>query len=302
MKRLIFVFLFLLTIARALPDGLGDNEPVVYDQGFVHPYGMVAYKNMILVSNYGFDALSGEFIHGKGYICAIQGGLVKPFIRADGHLTAPKGMAIYENFLFIADLNKIVVYNLKKIVNPPIEINFPATETMLSDIVVVGSMLLVSVNDTGKIFGIDLRNFPSVDQSGAILLAEVPGANNMALYGTNLYVNSFQEEIRDSSLVYVGNLTSRDSDGFKPLSKDLSPGQYLGITTSEEKALLFISTLKTDEIYRPMLYVCPLDGSQSLRVLDIGFELSSPTSILMHGTNLWVLDHLQSKVFQCNME
>jgi len=302
MKRLLFVFLFFLTTARVLPDGIGGNEPVVYDQGFIHPYGMVAYKNMILVSNYGFDATSDKLVQGKGYICAIQGGVVKPFIRADGHLTAPKGMAVYENFLFVADLNKIVVYNLKKIVNPPIEINFPASESVLTDIETVGSMLLVSVNDSGKIFVIDLNTFPSVDNSGAVLMAEVPGAGNMTVFGTNLYVNSFPSEIRDSSLVYVADLTGRNNGEFKPLIKNMSPGQYLGVAVSEEKRLIFFSALKTDEIYRPMLYASPLDGSQSPRVVDTGFNFSSPTSILVNGTSLWIIDHLQSKVFRYNIE
>lgn len=301
MKRLLFVIVFLLMVVRVIPGDLGDNAPVVYDQGFIHPYGMVAYKNMILVSNYGYD-VSNELVPGKGYICAIQGGVVKPFIRADGHLTAPKGMAVYENYLFVADINKIVVYNLKKIVNPPVEINFPPTEIVLSDLLVIGSMLLVSVNDTGKIFGIDLREFSSMGQSGAVLLGRVPGAGNMAVLGTNLFVNSFMSEIRDSSVVYVGSLTSSEGNDFKPLSKQVSPGQYLGISVSEEKSMLLLSALKTDDIYRPMIYLCPADGTGAPMAMDTGFDFSSPTSVLVQGKDFWILDHLQSKVFRYSTE
>jgi len=304
MKRSLVIYVLLtlsVILLSGFKDGQDDSMPSEYDQGLSFPYGMVGYKNMILVSNSGVEALSDEVKEGKGFISAIQGGVVKTFIRPDGRLVAPKGMAIYDNILFVADLGKIVVYNLKKITNPPVEIKFPQGEVTLTDIEIVGDMLIVSVNNTGHIFGINLRNVSIISQARATLLAELPGAGMMAVSGSRLFVNSFQSEISDSSLVYVADLTSEKENPFKPINKEMTPGQYLGLDVSGE-GYIYFTALKTNEISQPMLYKCMSDMKELPRLIDSGFRLCSPTSILVIDKNLWITDYVQSKVYRFDIQ
>lgn len=286
----------------AFADGIADDSlPAEYDQRFVHPFAMTAYKNMILVSNSGAETMTEEVKEGKGFILAIQGGVVKPFIRPDGHLISPKGMAVYENLLFVADVNKIVVYNLKKIVYPPVEIPFPKEDVTLTDIKLVGYMLLVSVNNTGHIYGIDLRHTPIISQAQPILLSELPGAGMMSVSGTKLYVNSFQSEVNDEGVVYVADLTSQSENPFRPVIKDMTPGQYLGIHVTDDGDAYF-SALKTSAQDSPVIYSYKVSGKEKPKALDIEFTPVSPTSILVDGNNLWVTDYVQSKVYRFDIK
>jgi DNA-binding beta-propeller fold protein YncE len=111
MKRiLIFTLLFLVQplVAQAFET-----------TGFVHPYGVAVdpKTNLIFVSNMNGP---GEKKDDNGFISRLQSdGTVMQMKFIDGakgnvRLNAPKGMAVIGNFLYVADIDTIRVFDLAK--------------------------------------------------------------------------------------------------------------------------------------------------------------------------------------------
>lgn len=276
-----------------------------YTNGLRFCESTLPYKDMMLVANFGVEELDPLNTQGKGYISAIDNrGQITTFIENDGNLSAPKGMAVLGGRLFVADVNKVVVYNLRKTSEKPQIIQFPDGELFVNDIITIGENVVVSVTNTGHIFCFNASEINNLTQAKLTLFADLPGANGLALHDTKMYVASYNPsgEPASENVIYVADLMA-DKTEFKPLIADLVPGQFDGIAVSNSgKQIYFTSWTSTDGTGAVYRYNLDNDSARSER-LSIGNTLVGPADISIDKLgNLWIPDLPNSTVYKLKVE
>lgn len=93
------------------------------------------YDGGILVANFGSGQLDPLNAEGKGYINWYKNGKVSTLIPADGSLSAPKGMLVKDGYLYVCDVNRIVVFSLKERTARPRTISLPEGNLFVNDLV-----------------------------------------------------------------------------------------------------------------------------------------------------------------------
>ncbi len=166
-------------------------KPLIVKSGLKFCEGTVPYKGSILVSNFGGDKLASLNKNGKGYVVKLNGDVVEDFIVPDGYLNAPKGMAIKDNYLLIADVARIVIYNLHDLTKTPQVVCFPNDAMYVNDIAVLGQWAYVSVTDLGKVYRLDLSNMENLISAKPQEWMDVVGANGLLFDGRKLYIASY---------------------------------------------------------------------------------------------------------------
>ena len=121
------------------------EEPTIITDSIRFCESTYPYDGGILIANFGTEQLNPLNTEGKGYIVFAKDGKNNILIPADGNLSAPKGMFIKNNYLFICDVNKIVVYNLNKKEETPQTIRFPEDDLFINDLAASGNYLYASV-------------------------------------------------------------------------------------------------------------------------------------------------------------
>lgn len=195
------------------------------------------YQNGLLIANFGTEQLNPLNTEGKGYILFYDKGKVRTLIPADGNLSAPKGMLVRNDYLFICDVNKLVVYNLKAIEEAPQIIQFPEGNLFLNDLSANGNTLYVSVTNSGKIFSLDISNPASV--STPVEWADVPGPNGLIIDNGTMYIASYPAD----GITTEANVIYQISDLSNPVPEKFItiPGQYDGIALSADKKTIYIT-------------------------------------------------------------
>lgn len=288
--RRLFFLVFL-----CLPSFVCAQSTIVFDQGLRFCEGSVPYKNMVLISNFGSSELDPLNAEGQGYIAAIEGDQINTIIPAAGFLNAPKGMAVYANHLFVADVRRVVVFNLKKPKQKPRYVELGADDLFANDVAVLGDLILVSVTNTGRIYAIDATDVEHLGQANKI--GKVEGANGMVVNGTKLYVASYDPGEKPSAVnvLYVYDL-STPKVPFKPLIKDLVPGQYDGMALSKDGERLYFSSWTGSN--GPAVYSYALSGKEPVRTLDFGVKFIGPADISVVGNVIYIPDLPASKVYR----
>lgn len=127
----------------------------------------------------------GDAVDGKGGIAklATDGSVIdKDWLTG---LNAPKGMAIYKNRLYVADITELVVINIKK-------------RRLIKKIPIEGSVFLndVTVNSRGIVFVSDTRTnrvHRIKDDVPNLYLDNVTSANGLKAFGSSLIVGAGKE-------------------------------------------------------------------------------------------------------------
>ena len=127
----------------------------------------------------------GDVVDGKGGIAKLttEGEVIdKEWITG---LNAPKGMALYKNHLYVADITELVIIDIEE-------------EKVIEKIPVVDSVFLndVTVNSSGIVYVSDTRtNKVHRYQNGKVelYLDNVTSANGLKALGSNLVVGAGQE-------------------------------------------------------------------------------------------------------------
>lgn len=127
----------------------------------------------------------GDAVDGKGGIAklATDGAIIdKNWLTG---LNAPKGMAIYKNRLYVADLTELVVIDIEK-------------QQVIKKIPVEGSVFLndVTVNSGGVVFVSDTRTnkvHRVEDDKVSVYLEKISNANGLKVFGSNLIVGAGPE-------------------------------------------------------------------------------------------------------------
>jgi len=127
----------------------------------------------------------GDAVDGKGGIAklATDGAVIdKDWFTG---LNAPKGMTMYENRLYVADITELVVIDVKK-------------QRLIKKIPIEGSVFLndVTANSSGVVFVSDTRTnkiHRIIDDVPSLYLDNVTSANGLKAFGSNLIVGAGTE-------------------------------------------------------------------------------------------------------------
>jgi len=202
------------------------------------------YNNYILCANFGDKHGDTYNQEGKGYITIYNGKDNSVLIPADGNLSAPKGMAIKNNYLFIADVQKVVIYDLEHLSLPPRTIKMPAKEILVTDVAVMGDVLFIAVVNTGNIYILDITDPNSINESTLAVYVNIPGANVMCT--TNEYKLYIGSSPLANKLPIEDNVLYVIDDIMQPMPKKLihDIGAYTGIVVSPAKQTLYFIDVK----------------------------------------------------------
>lgn len=172
----------LLTLVLAVAGGSALAEPAPrVVTGFLHPESVLVVGARRFVSNVGktFDPLGHD---GDGFISELDadGRMVAPraFPGEGGRLDAPKGMAAIGGRLYVADIDRIVGFDMAtraQVFEAPVPAGGPS---FLNDLDAMDGALVVTDTARGTVYRVDVA-------SGVFTpLAEgIPGANGVVWDG-----------------------------------------------------------------------------------------------------------------------
>jgi hypothetical protein len=149
-------------------------------------------ESVLYVADKKTPFLYVSLIDGQGNVADGKGGIAK--LTTDGAvidqhwitgLNAPKGMALYKNYLYVADITEVVVIDIKK---QKVLKKIPITDSVfLNDLTVNSSgVLFVSDTRTNKIYRIE-KDKPS------LYLDNITSANGLQVFGSSLFVGAGTE-------------------------------------------------------------------------------------------------------------
>lgn len=196
-------------------------------------------NNKLLISNYGGSKMDPLNTNGQGYIVAYEDDSVYMVIPANGTLSAPKGMYSNNDYLFVTDVNKILVYDMDKPQAQPQVIRFPQADNNITNLVADGNTLYATVANTGNIYAIDIANMDKMNNVRPRLFAQVPGANDAIIEDDVMYITSApaQGDATAENVIYYIS----DFDQPMPQKFINEAGQYYSITMSPDNQTMYVT-------------------------------------------------------------
>lgn len=230
------------TLLAACGEASKESRVSVLTDDIVFPESVLMDDTTLLVVNFGsseFNPLNDER---KGYVLAFTDSVAMPFIKSDGILSAPKGTQIKDGKLYVADVNKLVVYQLDSLGKAPQVITLPANQIFANDLDFYGNQLYLTVSNTGDILTMDITN-PADTLKTAL---NVPGVNGLIFNGKTAYIASFATDgsMNPENTIYVIN------DIENPVVEKLidRPGKYDGLALSDDKSKLYFTNWEGGEV------------------------------------------------------
>lgn len=151
--RIVFLIVCLAQLAFAA------TEPVLFQSlnGFKHPESVLVEENHLWVSDMGQDPSEKENADGNLVKYNLAGDLDQKFTLKT-KLNSPMGMAIVQDTIYLADVNRVVGVNkITGELDQLFDLSFSNT-TFLNDIVAIDDQyLIVTATDIKKIFLISLK-------------------------------------------------------------------------------------------------------------------------------------------------
>lgn len=287
LKRSGALLLLAVLLLPACREG-AQNPTLVLSDGIRFCESTYPYRDGVLVANFGTESLNPLNDEGKGYILYVTPERSEVVIPATGALSAPKGMFLRDDHLFVCDVNRVVVFNLARPEAEPQVVRLPEGELFVNDLVADGNVLYASVTNTGRIFRFDISDLDAVGAPEAWL--DVPGANGMLLHDGALYVVSYPADgvTTPANVVYrIGALDNLVAERFIEL-----PGQYDGIALSTDGRALVVSNWAPASLARIDL--------ESRAVTPVTLELEQPlvgpADMTLRDGQLWIPDLPNSRV------
>lgn len=249
------------------------------------------YEGGILIANFGTEQLNPLNTEGKGYIVHYKNGKSEVMVPADGNLSAPKGMFIRDSYLYVCDVNKVVVYNLKDVQKAPVVETFPEGNLFVNDLVAEGNWLYASVTNTGKIFRMDISRPEAPGKPEE--WAEVAGPNGLLMQGGKMYVASYPADgvTKKENVVYC------IADLQRPVPQRVTEvaGQYDGLALAADGSL-YVTNWVPAQLARLNL----TDGTIVPFELSLPDPLVGPADITVSGGCIYIPDLPNSRVIIIN--
>lgn len=292
-KALILKVLVLVALVAILTPVHAGNMPKgettnVITEGIRFCESTYPYNGGILIANFGTEQLNPLNNENKGYILHYKNDEIKPFIPADGNLSAPKGMFEKDGYLYICDVNKLVVYNLKALDKTPQTVRFPADDLFLNDLVASGNTLYISVTNSGRIYTLDISNPSDITKSSLVKWLDIMGPNGIIIDGNTMYIASYPADGKttNANVIYkVSNLKKPTAEKFFNVAS-----QYDGIALSADKKTLYISS------WTPASVSAVDMKSKKQTVLSVGEGLAGPADMTLINETLFIPDLPNSRV------
>lgn len=294
-KRFCFAFcwgIFLCSLFVANP-----VRAVNVITGFSHPESITidSTGTRIFVSNIGKD-LNPTAKDGNGFITEVSadGTIVQQRLTPEGALDAPKGLAIIDDVIYVADIDRLVGFDIN-ISDRVFFLDFAQKTTFLNDLIAIDDRtLLVSASDTGTIYQIDLQ-----DQKISALPGHVPGANGIA-YNTQtqtVYAVGLGENFNGKGNLYQLALTEPDLQ-FELI--DSSAGFLDGIALVDDSHLIYSDWVDIAKPTTGAIYSYDL-STQQTKEIALPTEIHSPADFDYRDGSLWLPQTLDSKVLVLNL-
>lgn len=270
------------------------TTPKVID-GFSSPESVISGRDCkyFYVSNVG-EKLEPTLKDGDGYISRLKpdGTVVdKKFLPKDGVLDSPKGMAIIKKTLYVADVDRVVGFNLDTR-DKVFELDFSAEKTaFLNDLAVIDdNTLALSSTDTNKVYKITLGEKPSF----SVMQANIAGPNGLYFdkKENRLFVVGFGEGAKMNGELGVISL----ADG-KPKYKSLTGplGALDGVALTKDGHVIFSDWVEFGK--SGVLWSYDLKTG-ALKSFQLSEEVKGPADFYYdrwHGT-IWMPMMMQGKV------
>ena len=285
MKKLLFV----VTLFLALQSCVDDNTKKV-SQNLKYCESILPYDGGFFVANFGTEVLNPLNNEGKGYIAYVKGDSVNIVVSPNGYLDAPKGMAIKDSYLFVADVNEVLIFDINNFNNAPEKITFPIDDLFVNDIVIVGDMMYVTVTNTGRVYAFGIKDPSKITNDMMFPFAEIPGANGIVEHDGKLYIASYPADglVREENVIYEVEYTTDEVQVYSVIDE---AGMYDGLAFSEDgKRLYFSSWSNGGELgYIDM-------GSRKVNKLLLESPIVGPADFSIVDNYLVIPDLVGSKV------
>jgi hypothetical protein len=283
LKRLKILTLFLAIFVVSCSKSITKN--------IENPFGLCQYNGGLLISNWHQSdyALSNSKLEKKnGFISYLKNGKNKILI-SKGKLILPAAMAVKNDYLFVADLNRIVVFDLRNPENQIDEIFFQQSEIMISDLLISGKTLFISVRNLNKIYLLDIENPENINHSSLLPYIEIqsPSALLMAEYHLFIATNSLDEMLKDDNSIFIiDDLTN-------PVLRKLTHHStlYHSMIFSEDRTqIIFIDYANHGHIGTFTF------GNSEVSYKKISDENSCFTDLILFNNNLYINDLINREV------
>lgn len=284
MKKIVLV-LGIMTLLVAC--GKEGNE---ITRNLKYPFAMCSYDGGILISNFGGDTLNYYNTEQKGFISFFKDGKNSVIIEPQSGLYSPKGMAIKDNCLFVADVNRVTVFNLaerKKID----EIPFPQGDAFVSDVLIAGSTMFISVTNYNKIYLLNVDNPKQIDHSSLLEYLEIPYPSSLKMMGEYLFVssNSFNSAQYDDKIIHI--IDNLNSPSIRPIIHE--PGDYQGLEFSPSKTRLIFCNREMKGYLGNIVF----ENGQHYYDLITDNPNALLNGVLLFEDKLYISDLYNSKIF-----
>lgn len=281
MKRKITILMLCMPV-------LASAQSNVITDGIRYCESTCPYGNGVLVANFGTEQLNPLNSEGKGYILYCHDGISEMFVPADGNLSAPKGMYSRDGYLYVCDVNRIVVYDLADVETAPAVVYMPEGSMFVNDLAADGDDLYVSVTDADMVYKLDISD--PFRPGTPVPWLSVKGPNGLLLHEGEMFVASYPADGNTTP----ENVLYRVRDLERPVAERFidRPGQYDGLAVSSDGRYLYVSEWEPAQVSRIDLN----DGS--VAAVETGLEqpLSGPADISVSGGKIYIPDLPGSRV------
>lgn len=257
--------------------------------GFAMPESVTSNGRRFFVSNQGQDVFNKD---GDGFISEVSadGKLISlKFLPEKGVLNAPKGMAVSSGILYVADLDRVVGFDIhsRKTV---FEISIP-TATVLNDVCALdGGFIGVTETALGKIYKIDTQT------KSFEIIGNIPAVNGISFHEkTKQIAVCTSGDVLGEGAVYVKSANG----GFRQLYH-IPQGFFDGIEWMDDERLLITDWVTFPTKGFGKLWTYDLKSQQSSFVFT---DESAADLYYDHATQkIWLPQMFQNSVIVNNME
>lgn len=246
------------------------------------------YQDGLLIASFGTEELNPLNTEGKGYVLLYKDGKSQVLVPADGHLSAPKGMFVRQDYLYVCDVNKVVVYHLTDRNEQPQVITLPEGNLFVNDLAADGNNLYVSVTNTDKIFRMDITDpaHPGTPQEWL----SIAGPNGLLIRDGVMYVASYPAD----GVTKAENVIYEVTDLEHPVVRKLTEttGQYDGIAFSSDGKSLIVTNWTPAQLSRLSL----ADGILTPLNIELSQDLIGPADITVRDGLIYIPDLPNSRV------
>jgi hypothetical protein len=266
----------------AIAPASAETPPTVIT-GFSNPESVLIADDRRFVSNIGktLDPLGHD---GDGFISELDsdGAIValNAFPEAAGYLDAPKGMALLEGRLYVADIDRVVGFDIasrERVFDAPLKTEGPV---LLNDVAVQGDALVITDTLAGRVYRLD-----PADGHFEMIADGIPGANGVVTDTANhrLLVVGLGATFKGGDLYEVP-----EGGAARKLPK--SPHGILdGLALLPNGWLLTSDWRSIDPPVHGSVNLADRDGSAIVQI-DTGIEITGPADFAVDavGGKIWL--------------